>query len=171
MPISITPGSGLTVAADVYGLANPPSTGQQVQWVSIATGTVGSPAAVSSANPLPFSPVPQTTGGLLTYRNISLSTTGISIKASPGQIYGWFLSNSAGANRFIKIYDISTAPIVGTTTPVQTILIPPASAANVAFFPGITFVNGIGVGATVNVADSDTTAPSANDVIANFYYK
>jgi len=56
MSVAVTPGSGLTVAADVIGSAAAPSSGQQVQWVKIDVGAAGSsvPVNVSAvANGLP----------------------------------------------------------------------------------------------------------------------
>jgi hypothetical protein len=113
---------------------------------------------------------PQTTGGLSTYRNLSLVATGVSIKGSAGQVYGWFIANNAASARFVKFYNKASAPTVGTDTPVSTLEIPAGSAANVSFPQGIAFSLGIGIGATNLVADNDTTAPSSNDLVVNIFY-
>lgn len=52
MSVAVSTGSGATIAADVYGSAAPPSSGQQVQWVGLAPGTAGALAPVSSSNPV-----------------------------------------------------------------------------------------------------------------------
>jgi hypothetical protein len=52
MAYTITQGSGTTMAADVYGSAAAPSSGQQVPWVGLAPGTAGALAPVSSSNPI-----------------------------------------------------------------------------------------------------------------------
>jgi hypothetical protein len=52
MSIAVTTGSGATVAADVYGSAAAPSSGQQVQWIGLAPGTAGALAPVSRTNPV-----------------------------------------------------------------------------------------------------------------------
>lgn len=52
MSVAVTAGSGTTIAADVYGSAAAPSSGQQVQWVGLAPGTAGALAPVSNTNPV-----------------------------------------------------------------------------------------------------------------------
>lgn len=54
MAFAITAGSGTTVSADVYGAAAPPSSGQQTQWVGIASGTAGALAPNTVTNPAFF---------------------------------------------------------------------------------------------------------------------
>lgn len=110
-------------------------------------------------------------GGLEIYRNLDLDETGANVKATAGQVFGWYLYNAASATRHVKFYDKATAPTVGSDTPVLTITLPPTSGANVFFgLPGIQFDNGIGLGATTGVADNNAGAPSANDVIVNVLY-
>lgn len=116
--------------------------------------------------------VPQTFGGLSTYRRLwPNNTTGVNIKNSGGQIYGWQLYNNASAIRVVKLYDKATAPTTGTDTPSQTIVLASNSGINVFSDIGFTFANGIGIAVTTGVADADTTAPTANDVIVNLFYK
>lgn len=55
MSVGVTPGVGLTVAADVIGTPAAPSAGQQIQYVKIDTGVAGASAPVSAANPMPVS--------------------------------------------------------------------------------------------------------------------
>ncbi|MBI4033846.1 hypothetical protein HY379_02495 [Candidatus Saccharibacteria bacterium] len=114
--------------------------------------------------------VPASGGGLSVYRNISLGTSGITIKSSPGQIYGWFLFNKSSAVRYVKLYNKASNPTVGLDTPFMTIPLPAGGGANVNFTSGITFTKGIGVGATTGASDGDTGAPAANDVIVNVIY-
>lgn len=116
--------------------------------------------------------VPITSGGLSIKRDIDLDEASAeNIKASAGQVYGWYLFNNASSPRYVKLYNKASAPTVGTDTPLVTIGIPANSAANVEYTTGITFDTGIGWAATTAVADSDTGAPGANEVIANLFYK
>lgn len=132
------------------------------------TATQGtSPWVVSGSVSL----VPITSGGLTTYRNIDLDEAGQSIKGSSGQLYGYYLHNNAATVRYIKFYNKATAPTVGSDTPTLTIPLPAGAAAHVEFTEGISFATGIGAGATTGVADNDTGAPSANDVVVNIFYK
>jgi hypothetical protein len=114
---------------------------------------------------------PRAHGGCDTYRNINLGATGVLIKGGAGTVFGWYLANNAASSRFVKFYNKLTAPTVGTDTPLLTIALPASSAANVYFGPGIAFSLGIGIGAVQLVADSDTTAPAANDVVVNVFYR
>ena len=90
--------------------------------------------------------------------------------AAAHQLYGYYLFNAAAAVRFVKIYDHADAPTAGET-PKLTIGLPAGSAANVSIPDGIEFAVGIGLRATTGVADNDTGAPSANDVVVNLWYK
>jgi hypothetical protein len=105
-----------------------------------------------------------------TYRNLDLQPGGASIKASPGQVGGWYIGNNSGSVRFVKLYDKATTP-TSADTPKVTLQIPANSAANVLAVAGIDFTTGIGVRGTTGVADNDTGAPSANDLVVNIFYK
>jgi len=113
--------------------------------------------------------VSSTSGGLDIYRNLDLSVTGQVIKASAGQVYGWYLFNNASSVRYLKIYNKATAP-TQADTPVMTIPIPATSGANVEYNIGLEFTAGISVRATTGIADSNTDAPSTNDVVINIFY-
>ncbi len=105
-----------------------------------------------------------------TYRNLDLKTTGQVIKASAGQVGGWYLANNAGAARFVKLYDKATAP-TEADTPLLTIQLPANGAANLLAVAGIDFTTGISARATTGVADNDTGAPTTNDLIVNLFYR
>lgn len=137
----------------------------------IGTWTV-QPGNTANTTPWLVSLQPTTSGGASIYRSLSVVATGASVKASAGQLYGYYVANlNASSTRYLKIYDKASAPTVGSDTPVITIPIPPGSAANVAFPNGVAFALGIGVGATTLIADADATAPSANEVVVNLFYK
>jgi hypothetical protein len=106
----------------------------------------------------------------LTYRNLDLGATGQVIKAGPGHLLGYYIANNASAARYVKVYDKATAP-TAANTPVMTLCLPATSAANVLADVGLDFPAGISVRATTGLADADTGAPSAGDVVANFWYR
>lgn len=96
------------------------------------------------------------------------STNATSLKASAGTIYSLLVTNTNAAARFIKFYNKASAPTVGTDTPVLTLLIPGATAgAGFTWNPqgGIDFSTGIAYALTTGVADSDTAAVAANEII------
>jgi len=117
--------------------------------------------------------VPFTGGGLSTFKSIDIDETEEDVKTSAGQVYCWAIyNNHASATRYVKWYNATAANVtVGTTTPVATWAIPFGSAAIGCTEQGIEFTTAITVAATTGVADNDTGAPSANDVVVNVYYK
>ncbi|MDO8885770.1 hypothetical protein, partial [Candidatus Oleimmundimicrobium sp.] len=120
-------------------------------------------------------PAPGTSGGCLISRLLSAATTNATVaKASAGQVYGWYITNTNAAVRYVKLYNKATAPTVGTDTPVMTLAIPGAIAGagtNVEFSLGIPFASGIGYATTVGAADSDVGAVALNEIIINLLYK
>lgn len=115
---------------------------------------------------------PKAFGGSSLYRSIDLDESEEEVKATAGTLYGWFIFNAAASTRYVKIYNATAANVtVGTTTPLMTIPIPAGAGSNVEFTNGIKFDTAISIAATTGVADSDTGAPAANDVIMNVTYK
>jgi hypothetical protein len=102
-------------------------------------------------------PQPHTAGGLSIFRSIDLDETEEEVKATAGQVYSMWVSNMA------------------SSTPVITIAIPGNTSDDVTGLfggaYGIAFDTAISVAATTGIADADTGAPAANDVIANIFYK
>jgi hypothetical protein len=151
----------------VYNTSAPaPANGQRVDAQMDSSGNLKITGAVWAIPP------PAAISALSTYRNISLVATGVNIKGSQGAVVGWYIANNATSARFVKLYNKAMAPTVGTDTPLCTIQVPASSATNISFTGGgINFAAGIGIAATNLVADADTTAPSANDVVCNVFYQ
>ena len=121
-------------------------------------------------------PQPHTAGGLSIFRSLDLDETEEDIKTAVGQIYGMWVTNLATTTRFIKFYnDTAANVVVGTTTPVITIGIPGNTTDDVAGLfgsaHGIAFSVAISAAATTGIADNDTGAPGANEVLINVFYK
>lgn len=115
---------------------------------------------------------PKAFGGCSIYRTIDLDETEEEVKSTAGTLYGWFIHNKAATTLYVKIYNATAASVtVGTTTPAMTIPIPAGASANVEYTNGIAFSTAICIAATTGVADADTGAPAANDVIMNVFYK
>lgn len=114
---------------------------------------------------------PTTSGGLTIFRSIDLDESEEEVKASAGQLYGWYIFNAAATTHYVKLYNATAASTtVGTTTPILTIPVPAGAAANVEFTNGIAFSTALSAAATTGVADSDTGAPAANAVVVNLFY-
>lgn len=107
---------------------------------------------------------------LLTYRNLDVQITGSIVKAYAGGIFDLSVSNANGAARFLKLYDMATAP-TSSDTPIRTYYLPPSSLTHLSIPDGIKFTVGISLRASTLVADNDNTAPATNDVVVNIGYQ
>lgn len=115
--------------------------------------------------------VPATTGGLSTFHLVSAATTNLTtIKASAGQVYGWYIYNSNAAARKVAFHNLSTAPVAGASI-FMTLVIPPNSGANVEISNGIVFSSGIGISTVTGLTDADATAVALNDLVINIFWK
>lgn len=113
------------------------------------------------------------TGGYTPGKLISAATTNAtSVKTSGGTIGYLTASNVNAAARFLKIYNKASSPTVGTDVPVHTFLIPGNTAGagtNIPLPPqGMALGTGIAFAITAAVADSDTTAVAANEIMVNY---
>lgn len=115
---------------------------------------------------------PTTTGGCTIFRTLDLDESEEEVKATAGNVYGYYFYNAATSVRYLKFYNATAASVsVGTTTPVLTFPLPASSAGHIAFPYAAGFATAICVAATTGLADADTGAPAANDVILNVFYK
>ncbi len=106
-------------------------------------------------------------GGAVPYRNLDIGVTGVNIDVAPMNLYGAQVWNGhATALRYLKIYDVAYPPTV-SDTPVKTIPLKAQAFTFLEALVGVQFTNGIGLRATTGIADSDTGAPSTNDVVVN----
>lgn len=115
--------------------------------------------------------VPSTSGGYDKFYLVSAATTNATnIKASAGQVYGWYVFNANAAARKIMFHNTSGTPTAGASTYFP-LVIPAGSGANVSFPAGIPFSSGIAITTTTGTADSDATAVAAGDLIITIFYK
>lgn len=134
------------------------------------------PGNTANTTPWLTTESPATAGGLSLFRSLDLDETEEEIKASAGQVYGMWFTNTATTTRFLKFYNATAANVtVGTTTPVLTLGLPGNTSDDISgVFSstiGIAFDTAITVAATTGIADNDTGAPAANDVLVNIFYK
>lgn len=118
----------------------------------------------------------RTSGGATIFRSLDLDETEEEVKATAGQVYWIHAINLAATKRYLKFYNATAANVtVGTTTPVLTFVIPTQGDTNGTGFVltvpmGIPFDTAISAAATTGLADNDTGAPGANEVILNLGY-
>lgn len=129
------------------------------------------PGNTPNTSPWLVTPSPATSGGLSTFHLMSGgSTNAQSVKASAGQLYGWYVYNSNAAARKLAFHNTSGTPTAGSSV-FFSLVIPPTSGANVFTEMAIPFSSGIGITTVTGLADSDNTAVSANDLTINLWYK
>lgn len=96
------------------------------------------------------------------------STNATNVKNAAGAIGFIYAVNLNAAVRYLKLYNKASSPTVGTDTPVATLPIP-ASATGAGFMipipGGVGFATGISLALTTGVADADTAAVAANDIL------
>ncbi|MBI2718149.1 MAG: hypothetical protein HYX36_05220 [Rhizobiales bacterium] len=132
--------------------------------------------AAANAVPIAFSgtvaPASSATGAMTKARVMSAaSTNATSVKASAGRLYEIHLCNTSAALKFVKFYNKASAPTVGTDTPVATYpLAANGGRLDIVSINGISFATGIAYAITGAVADTDTTAVAANDIVGELLY-
>lgn len=98
------------------------------------------------------------------------STNSTLVSTGPHDLTGYYIANLTTATRYVKLYDKATAPTVGTDVPKWTLPIPAGAAANMQFTDGLEFVLGLGLALTTGVADNDSGAVGANEVVVNLAF-
>lgn len=119
---------------------------------------------------------PHTAGGLSVFNATSsdgstaLTNSAQAIKASAGQVYGWYIYNPNSSAQFVQFYNTAAASVtVGTTNPLFMLTIPASAAANVEFTNGITFTNAGFSCAATSTAGGNGAPSTALDVV--IFYK
>jgi hypothetical protein len=121
-------------------------------------------------------PIAHTVGGTTPYS--ALSTGAVltaEVKGSAGQIYSVQCFNNGANEVFIRLYNQTGAPASTDGASIIWRGMIPGNAAAAGFVVsiplGIACATGIGVRVSAAVADNDTTALTANEVMVNVQYK
>jgi hypothetical protein len=160
-----------TITCDALGYHQAPLL-NNTQVITTYSGT----QAVSQSGTWSFTlSSPNTGNGVSTFHKLfsAATTNATSVKGSAGVIAGLYLYNANAAVRYFKLYNKASAPTVGSDTPVLVIPIPPNGTQKVdhaitSF--GMRFSTGIAYAITGGLADADTTAIGANDVVVGINY-
>ena len=111
------------------------------------------------------------------FKSIDLDESEEDVKTSAGEVCSVWVTNTATATRWVKFYNATAANVtVGTTTPLVTIGVGGNTSDDISgsFATGngcLAFGTAISVAATTGVADNDTGAPGANEVIVMVGYR
>lgn len=119
---------------------------------------------------------PVSTGGLIPFIKIGVTTASVQIKSGAGKLHDIAFTNNATSTRWLKFYNASSAA-VGTTAPFMVFGMPGNTtgaqpiAGWIASPMGYGFSTNIFVAATASSATStDTSAPASGDIVLNVGY-
>lgn len=165
--VAITAGSGTTIFTDETASGH-------VQVMKLGLSADGSAAlAPVTADGQAVLLRPETSGGYTVFKSTTdLDETEEEVKATAGQVYGYYFHNVSSSWRYLKWYNATAATVVvGTTATYLTFGLPPGTAGHVFLGAGVPFSTAITVACTTGVADTDVTGPTTNDVAVNIYFK
>lgn len=93
------------------------------------------------------------------------------IAGFPVLLTGYYVCNIAATYRYVKLYDTTSTPVLGTTAVAITLGIPPLTAANIGFESFPEFYDGIGIATSTDIADTGSTGlPAIQELAINIYY-
>jgi hypothetical protein len=92
------------------------------------------------------------------------------VKSTAARVYGYHLSNTTAAWKFVRLYNMTTAPTVGTSVPALIIPIAPNMTAVVDRSAPIAFTTGLSYSITGAGTDLDATAVALGDVVGHILY-
>jgi hypothetical protein len=152
--------SGLTTALSVQPLTQANTLPTVSQPVAVA-GTVPVSGTLTSAGTVINTPVTPST----TFTNSAATNNAAVLKASAGTVWSVLGFNAGASPCYVKFYNRTTAPTVGTDVPVMVIPIPPTGSPDpVVPATGIRFATGIAIAIVTGAADTDNTAVAASQV-------
>lgn len=169
------PSGAATAAAQTTGNNSLASIDGKFSSLGQKVSSASTPVVIASDQSIvPTNPRAAATGGATPYKLISAATTNAtSLKASAGQVYSIIAIGTTANIRYLKFYNKASAPTVGTDVPVLTIPIPgntQGAGLAIHFTVGTVFSTGIAFAITAGVADADSAAVGASDVIVNLTY-
>lgn len=132
----------------------------------VPTGQAASTASIPVVQPNDFGALPHS---LIAAGSVNATV----VKNSGGTLFGGYVHNRVTAERFVKFYDKSTGPVAGDV-PIFRMAIGGGMTLSVAEMVGThggKFTNGLGYRTTTGLADADTGAVTANDLVINLSYK
>lgn len=100
----------------------------------------------------------------------AIGTNATVVKASAGRIYGYQLQNNGVATLYVKLHNVATTPVAGTTPITAIIAIPPAGTCTFSVPQGIAMTTGIAFTMVTGAADNDATGVSVNTIAGHLVY-
>ena len=152
--------TALTTTLSVQRLSQANALPTVSQTVAVA-GTVPISGSLTSAGTTTNTPVTPTT----TVTNSAATTNAANLKNSAGTVWSLVAYNAGASPVYVKLYNTTTAPTVGTTVPAMVLAVPATATTQIdGGANGIRFATGISIAIVTGAADSDATAVAANQV-------
>jgi hypothetical protein len=98
------------------------------------------------------------------------STNATLIKNTVARLYGYHFVNTSAAMKYVRLYNLTVAPTVGTSVPFMVIPIPGGQSVDIAHPHPIAFGTGLSYAITGSFADLDATAVAAGEVIGHIVW-
>jgi hypothetical protein len=96
--------------------------------------------------------------------NSGATTNAASIKATGANLYGLSVMNASATTKYVRLFNLATAPTVGTSVPIMVVAVPATSSKEIEYVPALRFATGLAVAITGGAAATDSTAVAAGDV-------
>lgn len=175
-------GNNLSSSSSSTGFFVVPVVGKlfRLQCTAYTSGTIVCKGFKSTSLPAYYNPgtsnatpTPSAGTGAGTWHHAisAASTNSTNVKATNGVINNLVVSNNGAGVAYFKLYDKASAPVVGTDTPVATILVPINGTVTLPGGPfGSRLASGIGYSITGGMAVADATAVAAAQVSVAINY-
>lgn len=171
MPVYAADGSYNVTIVGGSGGAGGGLTNTELRASAVPVSVSGVPFVSVSNTPSVVLNASAVMGGVTGYKVISAASTNAQVvKATPGRLYSCQFSNTNAAYRYVKFYNLGTAPVVGTSVPVSVVGIPPGGRASLNTPQGIYCSAGIAMAITTGPADTDTGAVALNEIVGSVTY-
>ena len=129
------------------------------------------PVAITASTTLSIAP--SSGSGFSTHHTLisAASTNATNVKSTAPNIGSMIISNVSSSVRYFKLFNLSVAPTMGTSSPVLNYAIQPNTTLAIdCGFAGIRFSAGLSYAITAGQALLDNTAVGAGDVVVNISY-
>lgn len=101
---------------------------------------------------------------------IGTGSNSVVAKTSAGFIQGWDFGNNGTTPVYVRIYDSATQPVPASAVPILRIMVPAGGKAALSLLVETPCLTGVAIAASGAPGDTDTTALSANQLMANLFF-
>jgi hypothetical protein len=158
--VASTGGSNTSIV--VAQFSDSPAVSGIVQLVGGSTGIVGGVVQSYSAA--------TTFAAATKYSVFSVAGTNAAVvKNSPGKVIGFWFTNTTPNFLMIRLYNLTVAPTVGSSTTFTRIVVPPNACFPYNQEGGYPHSVGIAIAITAGLSDSDNTAVTAGAIIGELF--